>query len=138
MPLPAPMATFNKRVTNRVTRLVAGHLPGFGIIIHQGRRSGRIYRTPVNVFRRYGGFDFALTYGEGDWVHNVIHAGTATLITRGAEHQISNPYVMENRRSIRIPLLVRAILRVIRVDSFLRVDALREGDHDQPHAVGEA
>jgi len=132
------MATFSKRVANRVTRLVAGDLPGFGIIVHRGRRSGRAYRAPVNVFRRHGGVDFALTYGEGDWVHNVIHAGSAKLITRRAERQISNPHVVNNSRFIRPPLLVRAILRVIRVDSFLRVEDLSESDHDQPDAVGEA
>jgi len=99
---------------------------------------GRTYRAPLNVFRRRGGFDFALAYGEGDWVHNVIRAGTATLITRGTEHQISNLHVANNLRSIRLPLLVRAILRVIRVDSLLRVEDLCEGDHYEPDAVGEA
>jgi hypothetical protein len=51
MPLPKRLAGFNARVTNRLTRRVAGRLPGFGIVSHVGRRSGRAYRTPVNVFR---------------------------------------------------------------------------------------
>src|SRR5712692_4295129 len=59
---------FNRVATNRLTSPVAGRLPGFGIITHRGRRSGRTYRTPVNVFRRPGGFVVALTYGRGDWV----------------------------------------------------------------------
>jgi hypothetical protein len=52
MPLPKRLAGFNARVTNRLTRRGAGRLPGFGIVSHVGRRSGRAYRTPV----------FALTY----------------------------------------------------------------------------
>ncbi len=127
-----------RRTACRYQRLWPHSTRGSRTIIHQGRRSGRTYRAPVNVCRRHGGFDFALTYGEGDWVHNVIHASSATLIARGTEHQISNPHVVNDLRSIRLPLLVRAILRVIRVDSLLRVEDLSEGHHDQPDAVGEA
>jgi hypothetical protein len=45
------VARFNPRVTNRITRPLARWLPGFGVVEHAGRRSGRRYRTPVNVFR---------------------------------------------------------------------------------------
>jgi hypothetical protein len=45
------MAWFNSRVTNRVTRPLVCWLPGFGVVEHAGRRLGRRYRTPVNVFR---------------------------------------------------------------------------------------
>jgi len=47
---------FNIAVTNRITGLFAGWLPGFGILTHVGRRSGKVYRTPVNVFRAQNGF----------------------------------------------------------------------------------
>jgi hypothetical protein len=59
---PKSVARFNRAVTNRVTRLFAGQVPGFGIIIHRGRRSGRVYRTPINLFRIPDGFLIALTY----------------------------------------------------------------------------
>ena len=80
MPLPRSLANFNRRFTNRVSRHIAGWLPGFGIVIHTGRRSGRTYETPVNVFRRAGGFTFALTYGRADWVQNVMAAGSANTL----------------------------------------------------------
>jgi hypothetical protein len=41
-------------VTNRITSLFAGWLPGMGIVAHVGPRSGRVYRTRVNVFRARG------------------------------------------------------------------------------------
>jgi hypothetical protein len=44
------IAIFNRHVTNRVLGPVAPWLPGFGIVVHTGRKSGRTYRTPVNVF----------------------------------------------------------------------------------------
>jgi hypothetical protein len=45
------LARINIVLTNRITSLFAGWLPGFGILTHVGRKSGKVYRTPVNVFR---------------------------------------------------------------------------------------
>ncbi|SCF06599.1 hypothetical protein GA0070607_5111 [Micromonospora coriariae] len=72
MVLPRRLARFNRVVTNRVTGPLAGRLPGFGVIIHRGRRSGRVYRTPINIFRTSGGYVAALTYGFTDWARNVL------------------------------------------------------------------
>ena len=47
------VAAFNLAVTSRITSRFAARLPGFGILTHVGRKSGRIYRTPVNVFRAH-------------------------------------------------------------------------------------
>jgi hypothetical protein len=67
------LAAFNHAVTNRISRRFAPRLPGFGILTHVGRKSGRVYRTPVNVFRVPEGFLIALTYGrESEWVRNVV------------------------------------------------------------------
>ena len=58
------MARFNRAVTNKVSIHVAGVLPGMGIVIHVGRRTRTVYRTPVIVFRTKDGFRIALTYGR--------------------------------------------------------------------------
>ena len=58
------LAKVNIAFTNRVTGLFAGWLPGFGILTHLGRKSGKVYRTPVNVFRASNGFIVALTYSS--------------------------------------------------------------------------
>ena len=69
------LARFNNRVSNRLTLPLAPRLPGLGVVAHVGRRSGRTYRTPVNVFSRDGGFVFALPYGrQAQWVQNVLQA----------------------------------------------------------------
>src|SRR5579864_9580631 len=70
------LAKINIAFTNRITGLFAGWLPGFGILTHLGRKSGRVYRTPVNVFRASSGFIVALTYSsQSEWVRNVLAAG---------------------------------------------------------------
>ena len=38
------LARINIVFTNRMTNLFAGWLPGFGILTHVGRKSGKIYR----------------------------------------------------------------------------------------------
>src|SRR5919107_658451 len=69
---PKGLARFNRRVTNRVLGPLAQRLPGFGIVIHVGRRSGAVRRTPVNVFHRGDRYVIALTYGaDSQWVRNV-------------------------------------------------------------------
>jgi deazaflavin-dependent oxidoreductase (nitroreductase family) len=127
MPLPRSIARFNKSVTNRLSGAVAGHMPGFGIVIHRGRRSGRTYRAPVNVFRRPGGYRFALTYGRGDWVRNVLDAGEAVLFTRGRTRRIANPVIVRDPSHDGFPLPVRLVLRAIRADEVLRADDVGPG-----------
>ena len=42
--------TFNKYVTNRITRRFASFSHGpFALIRHVGRRSGKLYETPIMV-----------------------------------------------------------------------------------------
>jgi hypothetical protein len=43
------LAKINITFTNRITSLFAGWMVGFGILTHLGRKSGKVYRTPVNV-----------------------------------------------------------------------------------------
>ena len=70
------LAKINIALTNRITSLFAGWLPGFGILTHVGRKSGKVYRTPINVFRASNGFIIALTYSsQSEWV-NVLAAGS--------------------------------------------------------------
>src|SRR5712691_7325221 len=58
------VAAFKLAITNRITSRFAARLPGFGVLTYVGRKSGRVYRTPVNVFRAPEGFLIALTYGR--------------------------------------------------------------------------
>jgi deazaflavin-dependent oxidoreductase (nitroreductase family) len=122
MPIPRVVGQWNKVGLNRVTRHVAPWMPGLGVIVHRGRRSGRVYQTPVNVFATADGYVFALTYGpDTDWVKNVLAAGGGELRTRGRAIRVTAPrlYHDEARRGIRP--LERQALRVIGVADFLSV-----------------
>lgn len=120
MPLPKALGRLNRVGLNRVTGRIAPRLPGLGVVIHRGRRSGRVYRTPVNVFAQPGGYVFALTYGAGtDWVRNVQAAGGCELETRGHRVRLVEPrlYRDETRAAIRVP--ERYMLRLMGVSEFL-------------------
>jgi deazaflavin-dependent oxidoreductase (nitroreductase family) len=114
------MARFNRRVTNRLARHIAWWAPGFAIVTHVGRRSGHVYRTPVNVFRDGGRFVFALTYGrESDWVSNVLAAERCQLETRRRTIELRNPHLFVDPRRQAVPRPVRLILGAAHVDEFL-------------------
>jgi deazaflavin-dependent oxidoreductase (nitroreductase family) len=73
-------------------RPLARRLPSFGLLTHRGRISGRIYRTPINVFRHGDAYLFFLTYGSDvQWVKNVLAAGTCTLESRGRVVSLIDP-----------------------------------------------
>jgi deazaflavin-dependent oxidoreductase (nitroreductase family) len=120
MPAPRWVARFNKLATNRVTLPLAPHLPGFGVVEHVGRTSGKHYRTPVNVFPRAGGFVIALTYGsDSQWVRNVLARGGCALTTRGRRWQLTEPRLYRDEQRHAVPAPVRLILRLLCVTEFL-------------------
>ena len=120
MPIPRAVRRWNNAGLNKVTRRVAPWMPGLGVVVHRGRRSGRVYQTPVNVFAVPGGYILALTYGpDTDWVKNVLAAGGCELRTGGRVVRLTAPRLFhdEARRDIRP--LERQVLRVIGVADFL-------------------
>ena len=120
------VAAFNLAVTNRITSRFAARLPGFGILTHVGRKSGRVYRTPVNVFRTPEGFLIALTYGrESEWVKNVVAAGGCELETRGVRYQLIAPTIVHDPSRRRFPFPVRIVLGLIGANDFMRLSTSR-------------
>src|SRR6266700_6084705 len=116
------LAAFNLAVTNRISSRFAPRLPGFGILTHVGRKSGRVYRTPVNVFRVPEGFLIALTYGrESEWVKNVLAAGGCELETRGARYLLSAQTIEHDPTRRRFPVPVRVILGIMGADDFVQL-----------------
>jgi deazaflavin-dependent oxidoreductase (nitroreductase family) len=116
------LAKINIVLTNRITSLFAGWLPGFGILTHLGRKSGKVYRTPVNVFRAPNGFIIALTYSsQCEWVKNLLAAGGCELKTRGKNYQLSVPTVVRDPRRRRFPFPVRAVLLIVGADEYMEL-----------------
>jgi deazaflavin-dependent oxidoreductase (nitroreductase family) len=116
------LAKINIVVTNRITSLFAGWLPGFGILTHLGRRSGKVYRTPVNVFRAPNGFIVALTYSsQSEWVKNVLAAGSCELKTVGRKYRLVAPKVVRDTTRRRFPIPVRLILTLVGADEYMEL-----------------
>jgi deazaflavin-dependent oxidoreductase (nitroreductase family) len=79
-----------KTTINRVSVPLArsGHGP-FAIVRNVGRRSGRMYETPLVVARVPGGFVIELTYGpDVDWYRNITAAGGCVVVYRRDEYQV--------------------------------------------------
>jgi len=122
MPLGRRMADFNRRLTNRLAVGPAAHLPGFGVVVHVGRRSGRRYRTPVNLFSIDDRYVVALTYGrEAEWVKNVWAAGGCEIVTRGRTVRLGSPRIYHDESRAAVPPPVRLVLRLVRVADFLEL-----------------
>lgn len=125
MPMPRAMARFNKRVTNKIQGRYAHLMPGYGMVEHIGRTSGRTYRVPVNVFSADGGFVIVLFYGrDSDWVRNVLASGGAQMVHRRKRYALSNPQIVSGADGRRlVPRPIRLAMRLSRVGDVLRLSA---------------
>jgi deazaflavin-dependent oxidoreductase (nitroreductase family) len=122
MPLPRSLARFNGLVTNRLLDPIARLLPGWGVVVHAGRKTHRQYRTPVLIFRDGDRVIICLTYGrESDWVRNVLAQGGCQLETQGRTLQLSRPNLFHDESRGAVPALNRLALGVINVSDFLEL-----------------
>lgn len=125
---PAPSTTRVESllpIARRLTPLMrplTGRMPGFGTIVVAGRSSGRLHRTPVNVFREGDDWIVALTYGsQVQWVRNVMGTGGCALETRGRTLELTDPELVLDPTRRLVPRPVRVMLGFMRVSEFLRL-----------------
>lgn len=119
------LGSLTTHVFNPLTRLVAGRLPGFGVLTHIGRSTGRRYRTPLLVLRREDDYVVGLWYGsETHWVKNVLAARGCDLLTRGRTVRLTDPRVSADPTKRVMPLPLRWAGSLVGLTEFLR---LREG-----------
>jgi deazaflavin-dependent oxidoreductase (nitroreductase family) len=72
-----------------------GWAPTMGILQDVGRKSGKPYRTPLNVFSTDDGVAVLLTYGPNrDWLKNVVAAGGGRMRRYGKTFALTDPRVM--------------------------------------------
>jgi deazaflavin-dependent oxidoreductase (nitroreductase family) len=117
------IARLNKAGLNKVMRHLAPWMPGFGLMMHRGRKSGREFSTPINIFRRDGGYVVCLTYGvESDWVRNVLAAGQCSVITRRHTVRLVNPRLDHDETRHWLPWAPREITGLIDANDFLLLD----------------
>lgn len=121
MPLPRGLARFNRVVTNKITKPAASRLGGFTVLHHVGRKTGRLYETPLNAWKTDEGVVVALTYGDDvDWLKNARAAGMCTLTMGGQELRVGRPEPVGTDIGLsRVPRSIALILKMLGVDQFV-------------------
>lgn len=113
---------FANRYVNPITRHFAEWLPLFAIITYRGRKTGRVYDLPINVFRRDGAYVFFLTYGsQAQWVQNVLAQGGCEMRQRGRGIRLVDPELIVDPTRSLVPRPIRFVGRAGRVTEFLRL-----------------
>ena len=131
------LARFNRRGPNRVIGLIAGRrLSPVAFMVHQGRRSGRRYRTPVMPLPLADGFLVSLPYGaERDWVRNVLAAGRCALVRGGRRFELTDPRLLDAAGAAPLlPAPLRPALRVVPGIHFVRLSAAGPEQRGAQHA----
>jgi deazaflavin-dependent oxidoreductase (nitroreductase family) len=110
-------------VFNPVVLRFAPHIPFYVVLEHRGRRSGRVFRTPLAGIRVDRGFLLPLAFGEkAQWVLNVRHAFGGVVEWRGRRIVVSDPEVITwNEGKSSVPPLQQRLAPVFGVKRFLRV-----------------
>jgi deazaflavin-dependent oxidoreductase (nitroreductase family) len=110
-----------KHTLNRVTGRMARSKHGpFALVRHVGRRSGRVYETPLILAPVPEGFVAELTYGpDVDWYKNIVAAGGCTVVRHGAEYTIDriSPVSLEHGLAA-FPNPQRLVLRALGRNEF--------------------
>jgi len=97
MPYPRWLAKINKRLVNP-REVTKGVRP---VVIHRGRSSGTIYRTPLDAHPTKAGFVLVVRYGPAsDWVQNILATGTAVLRLSGEEIQMGSPRLVSQQEAV--------------------------------------
>jgi deazaflavin-dependent oxidoreductase (nitroreductase family) len=127
MHIPRFMRRVNRVFTNPVLGTVAWLVPPLAVVHHRGRKSGRLYRTPIVAFPSATGFVIPMTYGRDvDWARNITRAGGCDIERLGRRSQLRNPRIVDFAAAApHLPAAARAFLRVADFPGYVLLD--REG-----------
>jgi deazaflavin-dependent oxidoreductase (nitroreductase family) len=112
------------RVFNPLAIRFAGsaYVPLWAIIRHRGRRSGRLYATPVAIGHMPDVLVVPLPFGpDVDWCRNVRSAGGCVVRWKGQEHQMTDPEIVEDAGVVAFAKWERTALRALGIKQFLRL-----------------
>ena len=142
---------FNRRWLNPAMLRMAGRRHWYAARLeHLGRRSGRVYVTPVVAKPVAGGFAVPLPYGRRvDWLRNVEAAGRAWLQVDGERYRVADPRIVPlaeietqlpafYRRSPRRSMIPEWLLLTAEPDAAARPASASEPGAAQQQPVGVA
>ena len=134
-----------RRVVRSVARLVnplviwiAGRrwMPILGVLHHRGRRSGRMYQTPLGMRRLGDSFVMPRTFGEdAAWYRNILAAGGCSVTYLGHDYTLVAPEVIDYAAAApAFPRYERLQFRLLGIDEFLRLRIASLDTVDHPIA----
>ena len=118
---PSWFSRWQSMYLNPPVRRLAPYLPSFAVIEHRGRKSGKVYQTPVNVFYLDGKLGIVLGHGITDWVRNVLAAGEADVRHGRAALRIINPLIGDSTVGLKLPLVPRVEIALARATTGRRL-----------------
>ena len=94
MIMPVWLERFQIKYVNPLLRPLSKRMPGFAVITHRGRTSGKEYETIVTAYRKGGVLAIGLVHGKTNWVKNVLAAGEADIHVGRKDLHLVNPRVL--------------------------------------------
>ncbi len=113
MRVPRAVARFNRRVVNPIAVRFGGWAPLNGTLEHVGRKSGKTYRTPLNIFETADGFVIPIGYGlESHWVQNALAGGPLTVRKAGRTVDVTDARVVSKADAEQLVTRGRTMFRL--------------------------
>ena len=117
------MAALPRRL-NPLTMPVMRRVPPFAVLHHRGRRSGRIYDTPVQAYPTRDGYVVGLAYDRNaPWALNLLAAGGGEMTRAGRRYRISRPRRAGREVLDLLPVWARPMMHAVGIDNYLQFDA---------------
>jgi deazaflavin-dependent oxidoreductase (nitroreductase family) len=116
---------FAAGLINPLTLLVAGRrwMPIVGVLVHQGRTSGRIYSTPLGMRHLGDSFVMPLTFSESAaWYRNITAAGWGVVRYMGRQYTVVSPEVIDYAAAApAFPRYELLQFRLVGINEYLRM-----------------
>jgi deazaflavin-dependent oxidoreductase (nitroreductase family) len=116
---------FLARFINPVTLLIAGRrwMPILGVIHHRGRKSGRMFATPLGMRPLGDSFVMPRTFGDSAaWYLNVEAAGWCVVTYRGHDYTLVEPQVIDYATAApAFPRYELLQFRLVGINEYLRM-----------------
>ncbi|KAB7753088.1 MULTISPECIES: nitroreductase family deazaflavin-dependent oxidoreductase [Mycobacteriaceae] len=94
MIFPVWLENFQIKYINPALRPLSKKLPGFSVIKHRGRKSGKEFETIVTSYRKGDVLAIGLAHGKTNWVKNVLAAGEADIHVARRDLHLVNPRIL--------------------------------------------
>ncbi len=116
---------------NPLVLVIAGRrwMPVVGILRHRGRRSGRLYATPIGMRPLGDSFVIPRTFSDqAAWYLNIKAAGEATVKYLGRDYELVDPQVVDYATAKpAFPRYELLQFRLIGINEYLRLRVVPQG-----------